>query len=106
MHQPQDPKQQLPLCIDEEFEGVPASNSKGTRPFILRKGKNILKLLGKHDAFRTEVRNGVSSFKSNLVDGKPEQLQVACCNGLAARVRSEMFSFVPGETDCLRGMSP
>ena len=68
------------MVIKKDFEDIPAGNNRGTRPFILRKGKSVMKSLFKEESFRTEV-------------------QVAFASALASKVRQEILSHIPGDTD-------
>ena len=68
---------QSSLCIKKDFEEVPVGNSHSTRPFVIRKGKNVMKLLFKEDSFRAEVQNGIDKFKEGFEKNSQDKAQAA-----------------------------
>lgn len=88
-----------PLVMKKSFEELPAGNNRGTRPFILRRGKNVMKNLFKEESLRTEVQSGIEKLKENLQGENQTKIQVSFLQPLASKVRQEILSLIPGETD-------
>ncbi|CAE7244505.1 unnamed protein product, partial [Symbiodinium sp. CCMP2456] len=80
------------------FEDLSSRDSKGTRPFTMRKGKNILKLLLKDDGTRAEFQDLIFKFKEDFLASSKDKVMVHVSEGICDVLRVEVLQMIPGDT--------
>ena len=86
------------IPVVKEYEELKGRDRMASRPFILRKGKNILKQLLKEESTRTEFQQLVEKFKKDFESSDKSKQQSAFGDAMAGKLRSEMMQLIPGDS--------
>ena len=96
MHKSIEKQSSIP-CV-KGYEELDAVNSRGTRPFVFRKGKNVVKQLMKEESTRADFMNLLERFRTDFNNGAKDKFQMVVKADLGEKIRTEVLQLIPGET--------